>query len=196
MMAEANRDVLVEAIKRLEAELAEAKKRVTTTEEKLVSTVGLEVERDKLKADLVDMTNKWMEKSQFCVQHEARMEKLSIMMNDLEEDIVLLQADKEILDKEKTKLERRANILEASAAGAKKQKLEAELLFGKKLKEAEEAVTETKKQLEEMAERAAEAAIEATRQRIQDREITERRLVRVAEVDTAKYLDLALRNKK
>ena len=66
-MAEANRDVLVEAIKRLEAELAEAKKRVTAMEEKLASTVGLEVERDKPKADLVDMTNKWMEKSQFCI---------------------------------------------------------------------------------------------------------------------------------
>ncbi|XP_062094237.1 uncharacterized protein LOC133800297 [Humulus lupulus] len=181
-MAEANRDVLVEAIKRLETELAEAKKRVSAVKEKLVSTVGLEVERDKLKADLVDMTNKWMEKSQFCVQHEARMEKLSNMMRDLEEDIVSLQTDKETLEKEKKELEQRANILEASAAEAKKQKLEADLLLGKKLKEAEE--------------RAAEAAVEATRQRIRDREITERKLARVAEVDTAKYLDLALLNKK
>ncbi|XP_062102575.1 uncharacterized protein LOC133812771 [Humulus lupulus] len=181
-MAEANRDVLVEAIKRLETELAEAKKRVSATEEKLVSTVGLEVERDKLKADLVDMTNKWMEKSQFCVQHEARMEKLSSMMSDLEEDIVSLQTDKETLEKEKKELEQRANSLEASAAEAKKQNLEADLLLGKKLKEAEE--------------RAAEAAVEATRQRIRDREITERKLARVAEVDTAKYLDLVLRNKK
>ncbi|XP_062084358.1 uncharacterized protein LOC133790661 [Humulus lupulus] len=195
-MAEANRDVLVEAIKKLEAELAEAKKRVTATEEKLVGTVGLELERDKLKADLVDMTNKWMEKNQVCVQHEARMEKLSSMMNDLEEDIVSLQTDKEILEKEKKELERRSNGLEASVADAKKQKLEAELHLGKKMKEAEEAVTETKKQLEEMAERAAEAAIEATRQRIRDRDITERKLVRVAEVDTAKYLDMALHNKK
>ncbi|XP_062088619.1 uncharacterized protein LOC133795180 [Humulus lupulus] len=195
-MAEANRDVLVEAIKRLETELAEAKKRVTATEEKLISTVRLEVERDKLKADLVDMTNNWMEKSQFCVQHEARMEKLSSMMNDLEEDVVSLQTDKETLEKEKKELDQRANSLEASAAEAKKQKLEAELLLGKKLKEAEEAVTEAKKQLEEMAERAVEVAIESTRQRIRDREITERKLVRVAEVDTAKYLDLALRNKR
>ncbi|XP_062076238.1 uncharacterized protein LOC133780639 [Humulus lupulus] len=47
-----------------------------------------------------------------------------------------------------------------------------------------------------LLQRAEEAAIEATRQRIRDREITERKFVRVAEVDTAKYLDLALRNKK
>ncbi|XP_062085457.1 uncharacterized protein LOC133791551 [Humulus lupulus] len=151
-MPEANRDVLVEAIKRLETELVKAKKRVTATEEKLISTVGFEVERDKLKADLVDMTNKWMEKSQLCVQHEARMEKLSSMMNDLKEDVVSLQTDKETLEKEKKELEQKANSLEASAAEAKKQKLEAELLLGKKLKEAEEAVTEAKKQLEEMAE--------------------------------------------
>ncbi|XP_062118412.1 uncharacterized protein LOC133832037 [Humulus lupulus] len=196
MMAEANRDVLVEAIKKLEAELAEAKKRVTATKEKLVGTFGLKVERDKLKADLVDMTNKWMEKNQVCVQHEALMEKLSSMMNDLEEDIVSLQTDKEILEKEKKELERKSNDLEASAADARKQKLEAKLHLGKKLKEAEETVAETKKQLEEMAERAAEVAIEATRQHIRNREITERKLVRVAKVDTAKYLDLALRNKK
>ncbi|XP_062094830.1 uncharacterized protein LOC133800787 [Humulus lupulus] len=196
MMVEANRDVLMEAIKKLEAELAEAKKKVTATEEKLVGTVGLEVERDKLKADLVGMTNKWMEKNQVCVQHEARMEKLSSMMNDLVEDIMSLQTDKEILEKEKKELQRKSNDLEANTADAKKQKLETKLLLGKKLKEAEEAVIEAKKQLEEMAERAAEAAIEATRQRIRDREITERKLARVAEVDTAKYLDLTLRNKK
>ena len=66
------------------------------------------------------------------------MEKLSSMMNDLEEDIVSLQTDKEILEKEKKELERWSNGLEASAADARKQKLEAELHLGKKLKEAEE----------------------------------------------------------
>ena len=45
-------------------------------------------------------------------------------------------------------------------------------------------------------QRAEEAVVEATRLHIRDREITEWKFVRMAEVDTAKYLDLALRNKK
>ncbi|XP_062076230.1 uncharacterized protein LOC133780607 [Humulus lupulus] len=127
MMAKANRNVLVEAIKKLETELAEAKKKVGATEEKLVGTVGLEVERDKLKADLVAMNNNWMERNQVCAQHEAHMGKLDSMINDLHEDIVSLQTNKEILEKEKKELQQKSEVPEMSVVDARKQKLEVEL---------------------------------------------------------------------
>ncbi|XP_062075485.1 uncharacterized protein LOC133779549 [Humulus lupulus] len=81
-------------------------------------------------------------------------------------------------------------------ASAHKQKLEVELQLNSKLKEKEGAIARIEGQLKEMDETAEEAAVEATRQRVRDREITERKFVRIAEVDTAKYLDLALCNKK
>ena len=106
-MAETNCDVLVEAIKKLEAKLSVVKEKVVATEAKLVESVRLEMERDKLKADLVVMTNKWLEKSQFCAQHESRMETLDNIISDLQEDVVSLQTDKEILEKEKKELQQK-----------------------------------------------------------------------------------------
>ncbi|XP_062094406.1 uncharacterized protein LOC133800459 [Humulus lupulus] len=82
-VAEANRDVLAEAVKKLEAELAEVKEKGASTEAKLVGSVEIEMERDKLKPDLVTMTNNWMEKIQFCVEHEKRMKALNNIINDL-----------------------------------------------------------------------------------------------------------------
>ena len=56
------------------------------------------------------------------------------MINDLQEDVVSLQTDKEILEKEKKELQRKSEMLEMSVADARKQKLEVELQLEKKLR--------------------------------------------------------------
>ncbi|XP_062112988.1 uncharacterized protein LOC133824135 [Humulus lupulus] len=150
-VAEANCDVLVEAIKKIEAELAEVKEKMASTKAKLMGSVEQEMECDKLKAELVTMTNKWMEKSQFCVQHEKQMETLDNMINDLQEEVVPLQTDKELLEKEKKELQRKVEGLEVNVASVRKQKLEAELQLNNKLKEKEEAIAKIEGRLKEMS---------------------------------------------